>query len=212
MSWKVRHEGSPQAVEGLSLPQVVEGLQDGQWEPTDEVWGPSDQGWTAIENHPQLAEVAEELEPPPPLSHEDETRLDMTALIDVCLVLLVFFILTVAHAALQKMLPLESLFRTDEKTGVKVLDEDKAKEMMVFVSATMEDGKPVIRVGDQVVSRDELIHVLSQTIRRDHKVHMLLKYDPDVPHGTVVFIRDQAKGAGIQEKVYVYVPPQELGR
>ena len=58
MTWKVRHQGSPQSVEGLTLAQVVEGLQDGLWEPTDEVMGPQDKDWVAIENHPQLAEVA----------------------------------------------------------------------------------------------------------------------------------------------------------
>src|SRR5438876_853497 len=58
MSWKIRHEGSPRSIECSSLQQVVEGLQDGLWEPTDEVMGPQDQQWTAIENHPQLAEIA----------------------------------------------------------------------------------------------------------------------------------------------------------
>ena len=59
MSWQIRHEGSPRALEGLTLPDIVQGLQDGAWEPTDEVRGPGDNRWVAIENHPQLAEVAE---------------------------------------------------------------------------------------------------------------------------------------------------------
>src|SRR5262245_16494542 len=58
MSWRIRHEGSPRAVEGLTLSQIVQGLQDGAWEPTDEVRGPKDTRWVAIENHPQLEEVA----------------------------------------------------------------------------------------------------------------------------------------------------------
>ena len=37
MSWKIRHEGSPKAVENLTLDQIIEGLQDGLWEVTDEV-------------------------------------------------------------------------------------------------------------------------------------------------------------------------------
>ena len=52
MTWKIRHEGSPRSVEGLSAAQVVEGLQDGQWETTDEVMGPQDRNWVAIESHP----------------------------------------------------------------------------------------------------------------------------------------------------------------
>src|SRR5947199_179085 len=27
MTWKLRHEGSPQSIEGLTLPQIVQGLQ-----------------------------------------------------------------------------------------------------------------------------------------------------------------------------------------
>src|SRR6516162_1892381 len=103
MSWKVRHEGSPQSIEGLTLTQVVEGLQDGQWVPTDEVMGPTDHDWQSIDNHPALEEAAAEVMPPPQV-HEDETRLDMNPLIDVCLVLLIFFILTMSYGALEKIL------------------------------------------------------------------------------------------------------------
>src|SRR5205807_2436851 len=103
-SWKVRHEGSPRAVEGLTPGQIAQGMLDGHWEPTDEVMGPQDGAWVALENHPQFADVALELEPPVGKPHDDETRLDMTPLIDVCLVLLVFFILTTSYAALQRLI------------------------------------------------------------------------------------------------------------
>ena len=48
MSWKIRHEGSPQSIDNLTLEQVVEGLQDGHWEATDEVMGPQDTEWVAV--------------------------------------------------------------------------------------------------------------------------------------------------------------------
>src|SRR5262245_38710805 len=98
MPWQLRHQGSPQAVTGLSLQQIAEGLRDGLWETTDEVMCPSDQVWQAIENHPALAELAEEIEAPPPLHRDEGTHLDFNALIDVCLVLLIFFILTTTYA------------------------------------------------------------------------------------------------------------------
>src|SRR5437763_223230 len=93
-SWRLRHEGSPRSIDDLTLHDVVEGLEEGRWEPTDEVHGPGDTDWIAIENHPQLEQVAADLEPPPPRDLDDQSHVDMTALIDVCLVLLVFFILT----------------------------------------------------------------------------------------------------------------------
>ena len=65
-TWHVRHEGSPAAAELPSAQRVVEGLRDGDWEPTDEVRGPADHGWVAIEDHPQFAEAVADMEPPPP--------------------------------------------------------------------------------------------------------------------------------------------------
>src|SRR5579862_2631747 len=121
MAWQVRHEGSPQAIRDLSLQQVAEGLRDGLWETTDEVMGPADTAWQAIENHPQLAELAEDLEAPPVAYHDEGTHLDFNALIDVCLVLLIFFILTTTYAAtVQKVVPLPTV-KADGK-NVRILD------------------------------------------------------------------------------------------
>ena len=104
MTWKVRHQGSPRPVEGLTPQQVAEGLNEGLWETTDEVMGPNDTSWVPLENHPQFAEIAAEIEPPPPHTYDDETHLDFTALIDVTLVLLIFYILTASYAALASRL------------------------------------------------------------------------------------------------------------
>src|SRR4051794_6326469 len=116
MTWQLRHTGSPKILKGLSLPQIVEGLRDGLWDVTDEVVGPGETGWQSIENHPQLAEIAAEVEAPPPRRHEEATSLDMNALIDVCLVLLIFFILTTSYMNIvQKVVPLPTV-----KEGSKV--------------------------------------------------------------------------------------------
>ena len=40
---------------------VADGLRDEVWEPTDEVRGPADADWTALEAHPAFAELVEEL-------------------------------------------------------------------------------------------------------------------------------------------------------
>ena len=107
MPWQVRHEGSPQVVRDLTLQQIVDGLRDGLWETTDEVVGPGETRWQPIESHPQLADVAMDLEDLRPPRHQEATSLDMNALIDVCLVLLIFFILTTSYANLvQKVVPM----------------------------------------------------------------------------------------------------------
>jgi biopolymer transport protein ExbD len=202
MTWQVRHEGSPRSVDGLSLEQVLEGLRDGLWEPTDEVRGPTDAGWVAIEAHPQLAEVAADLEPPPPRTYDDETHLDMNAIIDVCLVLLIFFILTTSYAALQKRL--EAPGTTAKKAGLARLTKEQVAQM-VHVVIKQEDGKPVIRVEDKVVDPARLVAELRGYARSAGKTSMFLEHDGDVPHEAVVTVLDKARGAGI-DKVQLRVP------
>src|SRR3954447_25725026 len=106
MRYSVRHEGSPQSVADQSAGAVAAGLRDGRWEPTDEVRGDGEAGWVALEDHPRFAEDAADVAPPPRKEHPDETRLDMNPLIDVALVLLIFFILTTTYETIRKVLDL----------------------------------------------------------------------------------------------------------
>jgi biopolymer transport protein ExbD len=207
MSWKIRHEGSPKSVEVKTLQQVVDGLQDGRWEPTDEVMGPQDTAWVPIENHPQLAEIAMDLEPPPRVEHEDETKLDMNALIDVCLVLLVFFILTTTYAELQKMIDSPNL-SGDADQKLPVVTRQQVEQSMIQVKVTQTDKGPVIRVEGQEVDKDLLVPVLKRFVGPS-KVELLIDHDRAVPHGTIVAIEDAAKSAGIT-KVSIAVPKEEL--
>jgi biopolymer transport protein ExbD len=202
-AWKVRHEGSPRSVDGLSLQQVLEGLQDGRWEATDEVMGPHDADWSAIENHPQLAEVAADLEPPLPRVYDDETRLDMNALIDVTLVLLIFFILTTTYAALQKRLdaPNAALDRPD----LPVVKKEQVDEQMIKVSVVLENGQPVTRIEDKVVPPERLQNELSLFQQQSRKTTLLLEHSDDVPERAVVAVLDAARGARL-EHVMLVVP------
>jgi biopolymer transport protein ExbD len=205
-TWKIRHEGSPRAVENLTLAQVLEGLQDGLWEATDEVMGPGDASWVAIENHPQLAEVAADLEPPPQRTYDDETRLDMNALIDVCLVLLIFFMLITSYAVLQKRLQQPPV--TDEKSDGPVRVDPKALEQMISVKVTMENDQPVIRLENIVVTQDALEAALRRATSGNTKTELLLDAEASVPHGVVVAIQDAASGARLN-KVHLVMPPGE---
>ncbi len=200
MTWRIRHQGSPRAIEGLTLEQVVEGLQDGLWEPTDEIMGPNDGDWVAIENHPQFAELAMDLELSQPKHYDDETRLDMNPLIDVCLVLLIFFILTTSYAALQKVLDMPSVSSRD---GALVVTKDKVKELMVKVEVRNDNGKPAIQVEDKPVTEESLRGALESYFKHDRKTEILLDATSDVDWGTIVMVQDAAKGAGMQRVHYL---------
>jgi biopolymer transport protein ExbD len=196
MTWKIRHQGSPRSIEGLTVPQVVEGLQDGLWETTDEVMGPQDAAWTPLENHPQFAEVAADLEPFLPAHHEDETRLDMNPLIDVCLVLLIFFILTTTYAALEKVLEMGST-SVDNPKGLPMTTPDKVDKFMIKAQIRQEGGRPVIRIEDQVVDPEDLVPAIKRYVKDTRKTEILIDTGKGVPWGEVVRVQDAAKGAGV---------------
>jgi len=209
MTWKVRHEGSPRAIEGLNETQVVEGLSEGLWEPTDEVMGPSESAWTALESHPRFAEVVAEMEPPPRAEPEDEARLDMNPLIDVALVLLIFFILVTSYAALQKLLEMPTTSEIDPNTGVRVVKPQDAMTYTVLVTATPgADGKTVITVEQDPTPVDE--KYLASALRgyRSQKgvTQLLIKAESGVEWGSVVAIQDAGKEAGF-DKALLSVPP-----
>jgi biopolymer transport protein ExbD len=214
MSWKVRHEGSPRFVEGLTPGQIAQGLVEGHWEPTDEVMGPQDTDWVKIENHPVFADAAMDLEPPVGKPHEDETRLDMTPIIDVCLVLLVFFILTTSYAALQRLIEAPAMAQTKIKGAPKVTKE-QVQQFMIKVTARMEGSGekdvPVIKVEEKEVPLDRLRMELTRYVKDTRKTELLIDHSPRVPHGTIIAIQDAAAGAGIRE-VHILVPPEELDR
>jgi biopolymer transport protein ExbD len=210
MNWKIRHEGSPQSVDGLTAAEVVEGLQDGVWEPTDEVMGPEDRQWVAIESHPQFEEIAADLEPPLTPAHEDEARLDMNPLIDVALVLLIFFMLITSYVALQKVL--EMHYTSQDVSGDIVRVRNKQLyDLTIKVKALEEDGKPAIYVEDKKVDPDSLMQELSGYVRRTQKTHLLIDAQ-NVDWGTVVAIQDAAKGAGIDRAFLLNKKPAAAPR
>ena len=100
--WSIRHQGSPDPVDGISAEEIVDGVKEGIWEPTDEVMGPNDPDWVSLEEHPVFAQAMADYEPPPPKHYPDETKLDMNPLIDVALVLLIFFMLTTTYEQMRR--------------------------------------------------------------------------------------------------------------
>jgi biopolymer transport protein ExbD len=198
MSWKIRHEGSPRSIEGLTVPEITQGLLDGLWEPTDEVMGPDDPDWVAIENHPKFSEMALDLEPPLPKEHDDETRLDMTALIAVTMVLLIFFILTTGYAALQKMIegPTSSSEKPNKPTPVTRRDVDR---LMIIVHVVQEsNGDWGLRVEQDPVRPENLPDKLGQFVKATQKNDLLIDCPDEAPRSLMIAILDAAKQAGLK--------------
>lgn len=201
-AWRVRHTGSPRSIDGLTPAQIAEGLQEGQWETNDEVRGPDDAEWQPIEEHPLFADAAADIEPPPVTTFHDEANLDMNPLIDVCLVLLVFFILTTSYAALQARL--QAADAEADKRRPKVTPE-QIDSTMILVEIRQVNGQPQYTVQQQVVPEEGLEDAIRKYVSTRSTLLMDYSRDPDVTHGAVVKVQDAATGAGVQ-KLMVVVP------
>ncbi len=205
ITWNVRHQGSPESLDRLTAEQIVEGVQDGQWEPTDEVRGPNDADWQALELHPHFAETIADLDPPF-AAHADETRLDMNPLIDVSLVLLIFFILTTTYEELRKMFPVPEAI-TDQKS--KQIGEGELREVTIRVTANQENGKPVIRVENEIVPESDLKAKFIYWKEKTGHSRLAMEMDKKVPWRTFMAIQDAAAGAKIQETIRIERPKVE---
>ena len=208
MSWKVRHAGSPKSRDGLALQQVAQGLADGVWDQTDEVMGPEDQNWVLFESHPAFEEIVEDLEPPPRADHSDETTIDMNALIDVCLVLLIFFMLTMTYSQLQKIMNAPDVNKDDNKEKILVIAPEDMEKTMIHVLVVMDkdkklkafvQGKEIKLKDPKQVSQEDMVKVLQNNGAGVSKVQMVLQVGDDVPHGSMVAIQDSAKTAKIEK-------------
>jgi biopolymer transport protein ExbD len=194
--WSVRPEGSPHALVLSRAEEVLEGLKQGRWLPTDEVKGPEESQWRSIDTHPLFADTIEEMQAPPRI-HEDETHLDMNPLIDVCLVLLIFFILTITYASLERAIDVPPL--NSEKKGPARVEYKDIKDRVFVVSARMDRDRPVVRIEQKEVPLAELANEMKRIIETTQRREMVLDVDRFVPWGVVTAILDAAKGCGVRE-------------
>ncbi len=196
--WNVRKEGAPVAMVFPTAAAVAEGLRDGNLDPTDEVKGPTDSTWTPIESHPVFEEVAQDAEPVPGET-ADETHLDMNPLIDVCLVLLIFFILTITYATLERALDVPE--DSAKEKGANKVQLNDIKDRVFIVTAKMDGDKTVIKMGTKGAMKDvplerifpEMQELINSTGRRE----MVLDIDDFVPWGVETAILDAAKGNNV---------------
>jgi len=207
-AWKVRPAGSPQHVVVDSAQEVVDGVMDGMFEPDDEVAAMHEERWQPIERHPQFEDVMHDYEPPPPRLHPDETRLDMNPLIDVSLVLLIFFILTTTYQQLVKEFPPPDAVEQDERVK-QAMTAEQIHSLAIGITARMEDGKVVYRVEDEVVPAEGMQKKIEEWRDKRGVTKVAMDVAKDVPWGALIAIQDAAAGANISETIQIMRPRKE---
>jgi biopolymer transport protein ExbD len=206
--WNIRHQGSPVAVEGVSAEDILEGVKEGLWDTTDEVLGPNDADWVSLEQHPIFAQAMADYEPPPPKPPDDETRLDMNPLIDVALVLLIFFILTTTYEQLRKELNPPPADR-ENKQGKSIANTELKKFTIRLDAYVDTEGKTVFRIEDEPVAEANLEAKLTEWTNKTGNSKLAIDVAPKVPWRAVIAIQDAAAGAKIAEIIRVVRPPRE---
>ncbi len=194
-TWRIRHEGSPQSVEIPSAARILEGVRDGEWEPTDEIRGPGETTWRSIEDHPAFAEAVADLEPPKPRPPEDD-RLDMNPLIDVALVLLIFFMITTTYESLRRAIDLPPEPPKD-KSKSRMVKPDDIKDRVFKVKMWMEGETPRVQIEDKVVPMEDLEKELKEVVRSTGRKEMYVDVSGDVLWDYEARLYDAAKGAEI---------------
>ena len=194
-AWQVRKEGSTDVYRLPAAADVVTALRDGNFVPADEVKGPTDTDWQPIETHPMLAEAALDVDPPPAVV-ADDTHLDMNPLIDVCLVLLIFFILTITYASLERAVSVPD--DTAEDKGAPRTEMKDIKDRVFIVTAKMDGERPVIKIGVhgalKEVPFERVFAEMESVINTTGRKEMVLDIDKDVPWGVETAILDAANG------------------
>jgi biopolymer transport protein ExbD len=192
MNWRMRREGSPHETSGLTPAKVMEGLRDGVWELTDEVRGPTDAKWTPLEGHPHFAEALADYDPEPPKHADLEENLDMNPLIDVALVLLIFFILTTSYDALRRVMDMPKIGQKKQSSKPQV-SQKELQSRYIHVQATRTGDKVTYMVDKQPVEESQLRTAIELGVSQG-RTEVIIDTD-NVTFGTFMYIYDVSRSA-----------------
>ncbi len=134
-----------------------------------------------------------------------DPRMDITPLIDVVLLLVIFFMLTttfIGAPAIKVKLPTSS---------AKEISREQ-KEVKVTVT---EDGKLYVdpRAGGAggPITMKELGKLLNKAARENRDTMVIIRADENTTHGNVVAVMDLAKNSGLN-KLAIATKPRRKGR
>lgn len=114
----------------------------------------------------------------PPTRGDDETDLDITPMIDVTFLLLIFFMVSSTMQA-QPDLDVPPV-----KHGV---GEDGSRAMIIMVARPIseEEDPEIVFEGSSGGTIEDLKTFIADQMREENKSHVIIKADRDVPHGFV---------------------------
>ena len=128
-------------------------------------------------------------------------------MIDVALVLLIFFMLTTTYEQMRK----EFSPPPGEREGVqgKTITANELKTFTIRASARLENDQLVYRIENEVVAEDDLEKKLKEWLEKTGHSKLAMDVEAKAPWRAVVRIQDAAAGAKISEIIRVSRPVRE---
>lgn len=170
-------------------------IQEGRVLPDDKVRPAGTSNWTELRNEPllsvylprpaavQVADQAEAMEPvelgfkSSKAREEEDDEVDMIPLIDISLVLLVFFMMTAGEMISA------SIVETPPAENARVIEPGK-----MTVSLSMVDGNVQYFFGEQAtepLTQQEVLQRVSENVQGGGRPEAIIKANPWVPYETV---------------------------
>jgi biopolymer transport protein ExbD len=190
--WNLKHHVTDSKSNLLESIEIKDLIASGLISIEDEIRKEGEYAWKTLLDYPEFQEVFSSKST---TKHEDDDNIDMNALIDVCLVLLVFFILLTSYAKLVQHL--ESA-KTNPDSKIPSISTSQADQKTKVVIKT-EAGKTFFYINEQVVESDNLTSALKASARKLKNKDLILYYSDDVPYQAVISIQDAARASDFQQ-------------
>lgn len=124
----------------------------------------------------------------------EQEEMDLTPMVDVTFLLLIFFMIT-ASFTLQKSMQVPPPDPDEGASTQPVTDEMQQESIEVRI-----DQNDVVHVGDVPVDNfDDLVAMLEQKMGEEGKTALLLEAEPESTHGKSIMVFDAAQAAKMQK-------------
>ena len=190
--WDLRNHDSDSKSILLDSIEIQDLIVSGLISINDEIRKEGETTWKTFLDYPEFDDT---FSVKSSIKHDEDENIDMNALIDVCLVLLVFFILLTSYAKLVQHL---EAAKTNPDSKIPSITTTQADQKTKVVIKT-EAGKTLFYINEQVVESENLTTALKASARKLKSKDLILFYSDDVPYQAVISIQDAARAADFQQ-------------
>ena len=190
--WELRNHGTDLKSTLFEFIEIQELIVSGLIFINDEIRKEGETVWKTLLDYPEFEETFASKST---IKQDEDDNIDMNALIDVCLVLLVFFILLTSYAKLVQHL---EAAKTNADSNIPSLSTSQADQKTKVVIKT-EAGKCLFYINEQVVESNNLTSVLKASARKLKNKDLILYYSDEVPYQAIISLQDAARAADFQQ-------------